>query len=288
MMISHHTELFAGNCDLAYLRPLWPRYSADRSTVTICQRFVQIWGGEFRRPHYAPPVGPDRSRPPARHIIAELCADVGITGPVSIRPYLTLTEKEQRRADWAGGRIVLQSSGMAARHPMRNKQWPEERFQGVVDALCEEVEFIQVGSITDPALRHVNDLRGATNIRETAAILSNARLFVGTVGFLMHLARAVECPSVIVYGGREAPWQSGYISNCNLYMALPCSPCWRWNSCDFDHQCMRDISVADVVSAIRQMIDRPRGPLAVETVEVGPITGEVAPPPPPRGFKVLE
>jgi hypothetical protein len=84
----------------------------------------------------------------------------------------------------------------------------------------------------------------------------------------MHLARAVECPSVIVFGGREAPWQSGYICNSNLYSAVPCAPCWRANTCEFDRRCMSDISVADVVSAIRQMMKRPRNPLAVETVDI--------------------
>jgi hypothetical protein len=89
----------------------------------------------------------------------------------------------------------------------------------------------------------------------------------------MHLARAVECPSVIVFGGREAPWQSGYICNFNLYSAVPCAPCWRWNSCDFDRKCMSDISVADVVLAINQMFGKPRGPLALETVEIIPGSG---------------
>ena len=79
----------------------------------------------------------------------------------------------------------------------------------------------------------------------------------------MHLARAVECPCVIIYGGREAPWQSGYICNFNLYTPLPCAPYWRWNGCECDRQCMREIGVADVVSAIRQMMERPRGPLEV-------------------------
>ena len=93
---------------------------------------------------------------------------------------------------------------------------------------------------------------------------------VGTVGFLMHLARAVECPAVIVYGGREAPWQSGYVSNLNIYSAVPCAPCWRWNSCDFDRKCMTDISVSDVVCAIRQMVNSSRGPLPVQTMEIMP------------------
>lgn len=86
----------------------------------------------------------------------------------------------------------------------------------------------------------------------------------------MHLARAVECPSVIVFGGREAPWQTGYICNSNLYSAVPCAPCWLSNNCDFDRQCMSSISVADVVSAIRQMLEKPRNPLAVETIDIPP------------------
>ena len=200
-MVSDHPELFAGNQDPAYVRPLWPRYYRDGSTVSICQRFVRIWGGKFARPEYAPLDGIDQRRIPTRHIIAEMCARVGITGPVAIRPYLLLSEQEKSPAAWAHGHIVIQSSGMAARHPMRNKEWYPERVQNVVDALAGDVEFIQLGSKSDPALQHAKDLRGATNIRETAAILSHARLYVGTVGFLMHVARAVECPSVIIFGG---------------------------------------------------------------------------------------
>ena len=270
LMVSDHRDLFLGNQDPAYLRPLWPRYYRDGSTISICRRFVRIWGGEFTRPEYAPLDGMDRRRIPTRHIIAEMCARVGITGPVAIRPYLVLTEEEKSLAAWARGRIVIQSSGMAARHPMRNKEWYPDRVQDVVDALAGEVEFIQLGSTSDPALLHAKDLRGGTSVRETAAILSQARLYVGTVGFLMHVARAVECPSVIIFGGREAPWQSGYVCNTNLYTAVSCAPCWRANTCEFDRQCMREISGADVVSAIRQMLKRPRNPLAVETVDVVP------------------
>ena len=268
LMVSNHRELFIGNDDAAEVIPLWPRYYPDGSTITICRRFAMIWGGRFRRPQYAPPIGNDRSRPPRRHIIAELCADAGVTGTVSLRPYMTLGESEKSAAGWADGQIVIQSSGMGGRQPIRNKQWPEERFQSVVDELCAEFTFIQLGSAGDPPLRHVNDLRGATNIRNSAAILHQARLYVGTVGFLMHLSRAVDCPGVIVFGGREAPWQSGYTCNLNLYSPVPCAPCWRWNDCDFDRKCMTDIAVADVVSAIRHMLAKPRGPLLVETANI--------------------
>jgi ADP-heptose:LPS heptosyltransferase len=189
---------------------------------------------------------------------------------VSIRPYLELTDTEKYRARWAAGRIVIQSGGNGARHPARNKQWYPERFEAVVKDLYREWEFVQLGSTEDLSLQYATDLRGVTTMREAAAILYNARLYVGAVGFLMHLARAVECPSVIVFGGREAPWQSGYMCNANLYSPVPCAPCWRWNSCELDRKCMTDISVADVVSAIRAMIGKPRGPLGVEWVHIAP------------------
>lgn len=84
----------------------------------------------------------------------------------------------------------------------------------------------------------------------------------------MHLARAVECPAVILYGGREAPWQSGYTCNTNLYSPLPCAPCWLWNHCDYDRECMNRITVSDVVQAIRERLARPRNPLPVDFAEV--------------------
>jgi len=271
LLVSDHRELFVGNGDVAEVRPLWGRYSRDASTVAICRRLARLWGGQFIRLEYAPSAGEDRSRPPARHIIAEMCARAGITGPVTIRPVLNLTDAEKASAAWAAGRIVIQSSGMDAVHPIRNKQWHAERFQAVVDALRGEVEFVQFGGRADPELRYATDLRGRTSARQAAAILHNARLYVGTVGFLMHLARAVDCPGVIVYGGREAPWQSGYTCNLNLYTGISCAPCWRWNTCDYERRCMQQIAVADVVAAIREMLQRARNPLAVDEAEIPPV-----------------
>lgn len=268
LMISNNAELFKGNADPDYIRPLWSRYAAYDSTAAISRRFARLWGGQALQLEYAPFVGLDRHRSPSRHIVTEMCARAGISGPVSVRPYLALSEAEKAPAAWARGRIVIQSGGMAARHPMQNKQWYHERFQGVIDALRGEIDFVQVGSTTDPELRHATDLRGRTGIRETAAVLHHALLYVGTVGFLMHLARAVECPGVIIFGGREAPWQSGYVCNLNLYSPVSCAPCWQSNTCDFDRQCMQVISVANVVAAIREMLARPRNPLCTETVEI--------------------
>lgn len=253
-MISNHPELFQGMGDATRILP--PTLRSDS-----LRRYRHLEYARYRSET-------DRSDPPARHIIAELCAKAGITGKVALRPYLHLTAAEKADGQWAAGKIVIQSSGLGGKFQMKNKQWPAERFQAVVDALRDEIDFVQIGSASDPLLAHVQDLRGKTTIREAASFLSNARLYVGNAGFLMHAARAVECPSVIIFGGREAPWQSGYPANENLYTALPCSPCWLWNKCDYDRKCMNEISAQDVVRAVQTKLNQPRGPLPVDVVEI--------------------
>jgi hypothetical protein len=258
-MISNFPELFEVTNDAMSVSPLWG---------DLYRKFARIWRRDFRVVHYLVGEAEDRIIPPKRHIIAELCARAGILGPVAVRPYLLLTDNEKTLTAWAKGCIAIQSSGLDSTFPVRNKQWYPERFQAVVNALHREFDFIQLGSAADPTLENVKDLRGATSIRESAAILHHTRLYVGNVGFLMHLARAVECPSVIVYGGREAPGQSGYICNANLYTALPCAPCWRFNTCDFDRMCMKEIKVEDVIFEIRELMRKPRNPLAIETTVI--------------------
>jgi len=267
-MMSNYPELFAGNTSVAYVVPVEDRY----------REYAGLFGSKYEFLQYAA-VSPeqDMSVPPARHIIAELCASAKITGRIALRPYFFTTETEKKKYNWAQGMIAIQSSGLAAKQPMRNKQWFPERFQEVVSSLKRDFKFVQLGSAGDPPLNDVVDLRGKTSIRESAAVLANCRLQVGTVGFLMHLARAVECPAVIIYGGREAPWQSGYGCNVNLYSAVPCAPCWLWNRCDYNRVCMDTITAQEVIGAVEQIASQKRDSLKVEYYELTPNAGERLP-----------
>lgn len=256
-MMSNHPDLFLGNPDIQHVLPVEGR----------CERFAQKWRLNYRYLEYAQyePTN-DRTTSPVRHAIAELCFRMDLDGPVALRPFLHLSSGETAAAQWANGKVCIQSSGLAARLPMLNKQWFPERFQATVNALRKTVEFIQIGSASDPKLDGAIDCRGKLRRRETAAVLASSQLFVGTVGFPMHLARAVECPSIIIYGGREAPWQSGYSANTNLYSPEPCAPCWRLNGCDFERVCMSRIATAEVVEAIRDRLEMPRQPLPIEQI----------------------
>jgi hypothetical protein len=257
-MISNYPEMFAGTGDVRMVLP----------TSIDGEAFGKFWSLDYRYLACPPVVSNDRSEPPARHLIAEQCVRAGITGKIDLRPYIRLCDEERASGAWAAGRIAIQSSGLGSKYPMRNKQWYPERFQAVVYALRRKYDFVQLGSDSDPPLDCVTDLRGRTDIRQVAALLYHAALYVGNAGFLMHVARAVECPSVIVYGGREAPWQTGYPCNTNLHTALSCAPCWRWNSCDYDRKCMDSITAAAVVQEVRQTLAKPRGLLRIDTTEI--------------------
>lgn len=197
-----------------------------------------------------------RDASPAKHILTLMCERTGIVGPIARKPHVVLTDDERERGARVPDQIAIQSAGLDARYSMLTKQWFPERFQAVVDALKHEYNFVQVGSRYDPPLDGALDLRGQTSIRETAGILSRSVAFVGQVSMLMHLARGVDCRSVIVYGGREHPEQTGYACNENLYTPVPCSPCWKLNTCGHEMACMRAIQPDDVVAAVRRQAAR--------------------------------
>ena len=204
--------------------------------------------------NYNPQTDGDES--PTEHILIKMLRLAGINGPVELRPYVFLTKEEFAAGKLAESQVVVQSSGLASAHAMRNKEWYPHRFQEVCSELRTDVQVIQLGAKEDPKLEGALDLRGKTSLRESAAILANSFVFIGLVGFLMHLARAVDCRSVIVYGGREKPAQTGYVANKNLYTQVRCAPCWLRNPCDYDHKCMDAITSQQVVAAAAEQISK--------------------------------
>jgi len=260
-MMSRFSELFVGNTDVDRVVPHDERY----------ERYAQWMGGRSWYIHYG---GHDQERDespiPEQHIIAKMCVAAELTGEVTLRPYLHLTADERAAGQLGPRQIVLHSSGLSAHSAMRNKEWVEGRMQQVVHALRGEHTFVQLGAPKDPKLDGCIDLRGRTTLRQSASIIASSILAVVQVGFLMHLTRAVSRPAVVIYGGREHPWQTGYSCNTNLFSEMPCAPCWHWNRCDHpvERECMHRISVDDVVHAVRERAARADEPLAEDRTTI--------------------
>lgn len=195
---------------------------------------------------------------PRDHLIVEMCRSAGLRDHTELKPLLRLTPQERAAGhERAAGCLVVQSSNRAAIVRSRNKEWPTAHWQAVVDSLSPAHRILQIGAATDPLLAGTVDLRGSLTLREVAGVLSAAKLYLGGEGFLMHLARAVDCRAVIVLGGRTSPRQTCYAENENLFTDVPCAPCWQLNTCQHDRACLRAITPDAVLAATANQLSRP-------------------------------
>jgi hypothetical protein len=251
-VMSSHPGLFAGNPHVASVLPFDDGLARALSLLGVRRM-------RLRYHDYLP--AEDRSVAPDEHIVRLLARRAGIGREIDVSPQVFLTPAELAAGHVAPRQVAIHSTAQGAGMALANKEWSPERFQQVVDLLGDAFTFVQLGMASDPPLSGAIDLRGRTTLREAGAILASSLAFVGLVGFLMHMARAVGTPSVIVYGGREHPSQSGYLENRNLFSAVPCAPCWLWSRCDFGRTCMDRISAGDVAAALVDLVGAREGVL---------------------------
>lgn len=258
-MMTARPELFAGNPDPIRLLPI------DNDFVAGLRRL----GARVVQPYYlgCHPQDALCDLLPSQHIIAEMCALAGLHGEINLRPYLSLSDAECAAGQFFPRQIALHSSGLAAAIPYDAKEWGAGNFSELTRLLSPHAKLVQLGSTHDPALPVDADLRGRTTLRQAAAIIASSALFVGLEGFLAHLARAVDCPSVVVLGGRAPADVFGYIANQNFTSCPACAPCARRTGCPHDMQCMTSISPARVADAVRAILNCPPSrPLVHATV----------------------
>jgi hypothetical protein len=254
-MLSHYREIFQNN---PYGLQVVPD---DWKTIKLLEKIKRpttlLYYGKWTE-------GNERINPPKKHIIAEILEKCDITGDVCLRPY------------WYGDTtpsvivpkkhyICVQSTKTFSSTPMLNKQWDESSLVNAITSLKDKYDVVQLGTIKEPRLPNTIDRR-KTSISDSATLLANAKFFIGQVGFIMHLARAVDTRSVIIYGGREKAWQSGYPCNENIESSPSCSPCWQNNQCDYLRQCMSDISTQDLLKGVNRLEARLSQDLEVDTV----------------------
>ena len=143
------------------------------------------------------------------------------------------------------------------------KLWEDGKFAELCDRIRTELgigvvltgreagplEKIRAGMKTEAV-----NLGGRTSLRELAALYREAALVVSTDSGPMHLAAAVGTPVVALFGptdpGRTGPCGSGHKV---IRGSLSCMPCFR-KQCE-DPRCMREISVEDVFTAVREALE---------------------------------
>lgn len=226
---------------------------------------------------------------PSSHVV-EYCLAVvrllgaAVPGERRLELWLSPAEKERARSFMAAHGL---SDPVVAVHPGGRyfplKRWPVERFARLVDLLAargcrgviiggqEDAELAR--SLADRAESRPVVAAGRLRLKETAALLSYCRLFVGNDSAPLHMAAAVNTPSIGLFGPTDprqfSPYGPGHTV---IYEALPCSPCFRFlgglgqylPKC-YRAQCMEAIEVEKVAeAALARLAQGERAPLLGE------------------------
>lgn len=190
-----------------------------------------------------------------QHFIATYFSRLGIEGKQNIVPYFVLSDKEKKFGKFRKNQIAIMTDGL-----QNYKTYDFENIQKIVNKLYKKYNFVQIGKETDRKLMHCLDMTGKCSIRETASILYNSLCFVGGIGGLMHLARAVCCPGVIICSLGESINYACYQDNKNIYSHKGCNLCGlnlrdpQHQICLNNYSCIRTVDANDVYLAINRVL----------------------------------
>jgi ADP-heptose:LPS heptosyltransferase len=134
------------------------------------------------------------------------------------------------------------------------KNWPLDYWVELVNSISPNSSIIQLGDDKEPKLENVIRFAGKHTMRESASLLSQADFFIGPDSLLMHVANGLDIKSIIIFGGSRPADCFGYEENINLATTPECSPCWihdGYETCPHDIDCLRSLSVCQIVDALQ-------------------------------------
>ncbi|MFH1797975.1 MAG: lipopolysaccharide heptosyltransferase II, partial [Candidatus Omnitrophota bacterium] len=176
------------------------------------------------------------------------------------------------------------------------KMWPKENYAEVTKRLKKEVEcsIAIIGTAREKALadKIVMDSGGAAlnfsglfDLKQLAACLEKASVFIGNDTGPMHMAAALKVPVIALFGRkiqgvsptRWRPWGHGHTV---FHKDAGCSVC-KDTKCELNYKCMLAITVEEVVRAAKETLKRKKEtalfpPLKKETALFPPLKKETA------------
>ncbi len=191
------------------------------------------------------------------NVLEDSMRSVGITtDDYRAAVYLSDTERANGMALLETGARPVAAINTRSKEPVKN--WPAERWRELAGLLLRDFDVVQLGDGAELEIDSVRSFAGRLSRRQSTAVLSHARLFIGPDSFLMHAANGLGIPSVILIGGSRTAANIGYRDNINLEVQIGCGPCYihaaRGEVCAHGIECMNRISVPEVYSAALQLM----------------------------------
>ncbi|MEC4680651.1 MAG: putative lipopolysaccharide heptosyltransferase III [Nitrospirota bacterium] len=198
---------------------------------------------------------------------AQLLIPLGME-PRVCAPELNVSDEESQAAEQILANYGLKGVNWVMLHPAARycfKAWPPERFAALGDALIKEgFQVVLVGSepeqkvakeVIQAGQKKFVSLVGKTTLRELAALMKQCRIFVGNDAGPMHMAAAVGCPVVALFGPTDpAVWGPRGKSCHTIYKGLDCRECFYPGCQKGEMSCMKLISVDEVLQAVKPLL----------------------------------
>lgn len=115
-----------------------------------------------------------------------------------------------------------------------------------------KANFVHLGEVC--GLEQTQLLFGTLNLQELAAFLHDVDGLLTVDTGPQHIAQAVECPTVAVFGPTDPRiWGPVNLKDVVIYRGEDCSPCWGKGNCE-RAKCIHDIGVVEIVQAVKSRI----------------------------------
>jgi heptosyltransferase-2 len=149
------------------------------------------------------------------------------------------------------------------------KRWPAEKYGELAKRLCtqpgaivlvfgtesdrEAAAAIKVAASSD---ERVVDLTGKTNLATAMAYIGQCDAFVTNDSGLMHVAAALQTPTVAIFGSTNHIATGPYSKNAQvLRKPMECSPCMKTHCHKNNFLCMEQIQPDEVFSAVKAILN---------------------------------
>ncbi len=198
-----------------------------------------------------------------RNLLHEIAVQCGVDPDGMAGPAIRLGEVPGMPESYV---VIHTGSGRGQWGARRYNHWQD--VVGTVGPILAEhgVSIVQVGLADEPALRDVVDMRGRTDYRQLARVVSGARAVLSIDSIVMHLAAHHAVPHVALFGGSyasstgtgyggmetvtRAPWESWRTPRSLMETTdrMGCERACYKNECRVDPEspCINNIDPAEV------------------------------------------
>ncbi len=147
----------------------------------------------------------------------------------------------------------------------KTHQWLPERFAELSDALSKKYRVIFTGAEKDKVIiedifsrmhNKAINLVGFTTVSELIALIERADLVISVDTGAMHISAALNKPTIALFGaGDPLIWHPFSENSKAIYKNQVCTSCMKHKcSNKIQMECMKDITVKDVLEAIHHFL----------------------------------